>query len=121
SGVTVAIGLLALVVLPEPAMRSVGVGGMLIPLVSVSAALTLLPAMLGGIGPRVDWPRLRHESKPSRAWTAWASFVVRRKAIAAVVTLGLLAVLIAPVFDLTTGETSPDALAPSGPPHPPYP
>src|SRR5262245_8573009 len=120
SGVTVAIGLLALVVLPEPAMRSVGIGGMLIPLVSVATALTLLPAMLGGIGPRIDWPRLRHESRPSRAWTAWARFVVRRKALAAVVTLGVLALLIAPVFDLTTGETSPDALASKGRAHDAY-
>jgi RND superfamily putative drug exporter len=120
SGVTVAIGLIALVVLPEPAMRSVGIGGMLIPLVSVAAALTLLPAMLGGIGPRIDWPRLRHESKPSRAWTAWGRFVVRRKALTSVAALAVLAVLIVPVFDLTTGETSPDALAQSGPAHETY-
>ena len=54
SGFTVAIGLLALVVLPVPFMRSIGMGGALIPLASVFTTLTLTPAILGGIGPRVD-------------------------------------------------------------------
>jgi putative drug exporter of the RND superfamily len=57
SGTTVAIGMLALVVLPVPFMRSVGYGGMVIPLVSVVVALTLLPVVLATIGPRLDWPR----------------------------------------------------------------
>ena len=47
SGVTVAIGLLALVVLPVPFMRSMGFGGALIPLASVLTTLTLTPAILG--------------------------------------------------------------------------
>ena len=48
SGTTVAIGLLAMVLLPLPLLRSMGIGGMLIPVVSVLASLTLLPAMLAG-------------------------------------------------------------------------
>jgi putative drug exporter of the RND superfamily len=72
SGVTVAIGLLALVVLPVPFMRSIGLGGALIPLASVLTTLTLTPAILGGIGPRVDWPKIRHENTASRSWSAWA-------------------------------------------------
>ncbi len=82
SGLTVAIGLIALVVLPVPGLRSVGYGGMLIPLVSTSVALTLLPALLGGVGPRVDWPRIRHEGDASRGWTAWTRAVVRRRWLA---------------------------------------
>ena len=46
SGVTVAISLVALVVVPVPFLRSMGIGGMLIPLVSVAVVLTLLPALL---------------------------------------------------------------------------
>jgi RND superfamily putative drug exporter len=76
--------------------------------------------MLGGIGPRIDWPRLRHESKPSRAWTAWGRFVVRHKAVTSVAALAVLAVLAVPVFELTTGETSPDALAQTGRAHETY-
>ena len=46
SGSTVAIGLLSMVVLPLPFIRSIGIGGMLIPLISVLASITLLPALL---------------------------------------------------------------------------
>ena len=65
SGLTVAVGLLALIVLPVPGLRSVGYGGMLIPLVSTAVTLTLLPALLGGIGPRMEWPR-RGTARPHR-------------------------------------------------------
>jgi uncharacterized membrane protein YdfJ with MMPL/SSD domain len=51
SGTTVAIALLALVVLPVPFLRSVGIAGMLIPVVSVAVAITLLPVVLATIGP----------------------------------------------------------------------
>ena len=54
---TVAISLCALLVIPVPLLRSMGIGGMLIPLVSTAVILTLLPALLGSIGPRVDWPQ----------------------------------------------------------------
>jgi RND superfamily putative drug exporter len=114
SGGTVAIGLVSLIVLPVPGLRSVGYGGMLIPLVSTLVSLTLLPALLGGIGPRIDWPRLRHEDRASRGWTRWGRLVVRRRWSAAGLALAVLAVLIAPVFSLTTGETSVDALSKNG-------
>ncbi len=120
SGLTVAIGLISLIVLPVPGLQSVGYGGMLIPLLSTAVALTLLPALLGGIGPRVDWPRVRHESRASRAWTAWARTVVNHRGIAAGVAVIVLGVLIVPVFSLTTGETSASALAKSGTAHNAY-
>jgi RND superfamily putative drug exporter len=114
SGVTVAISLVALVVVPVPFLRSMGVGGMLIPLVSVSVVLTLLPALLVGIGPRVDWPRVRHEGTASRGWTAWARLIVRRRWIAAGVAAAVLALLIAPVFGLKIGQAGIDSLARNG-------
>jgi RND superfamily putative drug exporter len=120
SGLTVGIGLIALIVLPVPGLRSVGIGGMLIPVVSVAVSLTLLPALLGGIGPRVDWPRLRHEQTASRAWTAWARLIVRHRSIATTLGVAILAVLIVPVFHLQTGATSASALAQSGPAHAAY-
>ena len=120
SGLTVAIGLLSLIVLPVPGLRSVGYGGMLIPLVSTAVALTLLPALLGGIGPRVDWPRLRHEARASRGWTAWTRRVVRGRGLAAGLALAVLIVLVIPVFSLTTGETAASAYARTGPAHATY-
>jgi hypothetical protein len=80
SGVTVAIGLLSLIVLPVPALRSIGIGGMLVPAVSVAVSLTLLPALLATAGQRIDWPRRRRPAAASRAWTAWARLVVRPRA-----------------------------------------
>ncbi|MEV4258218.1 MMPL family transporter, partial [Spirillospora sp. NPDC049652] len=56
SGITVAISLAALIALPVPFLRSIGFTGLLIPLISVLAALTLLPALLTVAGRRLGWP-----------------------------------------------------------------
>jgi RND superfamily putative drug exporter len=120
SGLTVGIGLLALIVLPVPGMRSVGIGGALIPLVSTIVVLTFLPALLGGIGPRVDWPRIRHEATASRSWTRWANGVVKQRWAGAGVAIVILGVMLAPAFGLKVGETSVDALAKSGDAHAAY-
>lgn len=111
---TVAISLMALLVLPVPFLRSMGLGGMLIPVVSTIVVLTLLPALLGGIGPRVDWPKLRHENKASRAWSRWAAMIVRRRWLAAGVALLLLGLLIFPVFGIKIGQSQTSSLASSG-------
>ena len=79
SGMTVAIGLLALIALPLPFLRSMGYGGMLIPLVSTLVAITLLPVVLAKLGPRLDWPHRRTDDKASRAWTRWAQPSSRRR------------------------------------------
>jgi RND superfamily putative drug exporter len=82
SGLTVAVGLLSLVVLPVPFLRSLGVGGMLIPLVAIAAASTLLPVILATGGPALDRHRLRRSSVThSRAWERWGN-VIRRKWLA---------------------------------------
>jgi putative drug exporter of the RND superfamily len=115
SGITVAIGLLALVVLPVPFMRSVGYGGALIPLASVLVTLTLTPAILGSIGPRVDWPKIRHENKPSRGWTAWATLIVRRRWVALVAALAVIAVLFVSFLGIKIGLADSSSLAKNGP------
>ena len=84
SGSTVALGLLAMVVLPLPLLRSMGIGGMLIPVVSVLATLTLLPAMLSVLGQRINSVRLMprrliDQGHPEDAgWGRWARFVLKR-------------------------------------------
>jgi putative drug exporter of the RND superfamily len=115
SGVTVAISLVALMVVPVPMLRSMGFGGLLIPLVSVAVVLTLLPVMLLTVGPRLDWPRIRREGTASRGWTAWARGVVRFRWTATLVALVLLGLLIAPVFGLAIGASSSASLSRSGP------
>ena len=66
SGITVAIGLLALIALPLPFLRSMGYGGMLIPLVSVLVAITLLPVVLAkvGLAARLAAPAHRRQGQP---------------------------------------------------------
>jgi RND superfamily putative drug exporter len=100
SGTTVAISLLALVALPVPFLRSVGLGGMLIPLVSGAVSVTLLPVVLATVGPRLDWPRLRAGDQVSHLWERWARLVVRRRWLAALVGLALLAAVTLPAFSL---------------------
>ncbi|MGA8724084.1 MAG: MMPL family transporter [Acidimicrobiales bacterium] len=120
SGLTVAIGLVALVVLPVPGLRSTGIGGMLIPLVSISVVLTLLPALLGGIGPRIDWPRLRKEQRASRPWTAWGRGVIRWRWAAAGLAIALIGLFAVPALQIKVGETGVNSLAKTGPAHAAY-
>ena len=115
SGLTVAIGLLALIVLPVPFMRSIGMGGALIPFASVLVTLTLTPAILGGIGPRVDWPKIRHENVASKGWSRWARLVVRRRWVAAGAAFAILGLLFAAFLGIKVGQPSSDSLAETGP------
>lgn len=114
SGTTVTISLFALVALPLPFLRSVGLGGMLIPLVSVLVALTLLPVLLATIGPRLDWPRFRRGDQASPVWERLSRLVVRQRWAAAAIAVAILAALTIPVLSIQLGQPSADALAQSG-------
>jgi len=114
SGTTVAIGLLALIVLPVPLLRSMGYGGMLIPLVTVAVALTLLPVVLATVGPGMDWPRFRNQGDEGRFWHWWATNVVRFRWIAAAAGLLILVGLLAAAGTIALGQAKADSLAKSG-------
>jgi len=114
SGTTVAIGLLALIALPLPFLRSVGYGGMLIPLVSVIVALTLLPAVLSKFGARLDWPHVRSDDNASRSWTGWARLIVRRRWFAALGAAALLAALVLAATGLQPGLSNVNTIAKHG-------
>ncbi|MDX6226497.1 MAG: putative drug exporter of the superfamily [Frankiales bacterium] len=114
SGVTVAIGLVALLVLPVPFMRSMGMAGALIPLASVLTTLTLAPAILGSIGPKVDWPKIRHETTASRPWTRWAAGVTRRPWLAAGSAMALLLLLFSAFLGVKIGLAQSDSLTTTG-------
>jgi RND superfamily putative drug exporter len=100
SGTTVAVGLLSMVVLPLPLLRSMGIGGMLIPVVSVLASLTLLPAMLAVLGERINRVRVMPRRFIDRghpedgAWGRWARFVLRRPVAVGSVGLVIVAGLV---------------------------
>jgi RND superfamily putative drug exporter len=114
SGVTVAIGLLSLIVLPVPALRSIGIGGMIVPAVSVAVTLTLLPVLLATVARRMDWPR-RSRPAASRAWTRWARLVVRNPWAAALAALAILGVLGAAALGIKVGEPAAASLGTSSP------
>jgi RND superfamily putative drug exporter len=100
SGTTVAVGLLSMLVLPLPFIRSIGIGGMLIPTVSVITAITLLPALLATLGTRVNSLRLLPKRFVDRGhpedgpWGRWARFVMRRPIPVAAVGLAIVGVLV---------------------------
>jgi RND superfamily putative drug exporter len=114
SGITVAIGLFALIALPLPFLRSMGYGGMLIPLVSTVVAITLLPVILAKLGPRLDWPHRRTDDKASRVWTRWAAAVSRRRWLAAGAGMAVVLALVVAATDLQLGTSDADTIAKSG-------
>ncbi|MEP6559444.1 MAG: MMPL family transporter, partial [Nakamurella sp.] len=115
SGVTVGISLMALIAIPVPFMRSMGFAGMLIPLISTLVVLTLLPALLGSVGPKIDFPRIRNETNASKAWLRWTTGVVRHRWAAATVAVGFLVLLIIPLFSIQIGAPRTESLAVGGP------
>jgi putative drug exporter of the RND superfamily len=130
SGGTVAVGLLALVLLPVPFLRSIGYAGLLIPLAATLATLTLLPVLLATVGPRLDWPAGRRarrrvparggppESRgraASRIWTGWAAGVARHRWLATLAALVVLVPLGVAALGLRLGEPPAAVLAQSGP------
>jgi putative drug exporter of the RND superfamily len=115
SGTTVAVGLLALVALPLPFLRSMGYGGLLIPLVATVVAITLLPVILATIGPRLDRRRIRRSDRSVHFWQRWSEAVVRRRWPAAFTALAILAVLLVSATGLHLGNSDPDTIAKEGP------
>ena len=115
SGTTVAISLLALLAVPIPALRSIGIAGLMIALVSVAVAITLLPVVLATIGPRLDWPRNRRDASASRGWSAWARLVVRHRWVAAATSTAVLLALVAAAVSIQLGNPRAESLAQSGP------
>jgi RND superfamily putative drug exporter len=111
SGSTVAVGLLSLIVLPLPFIRSMGIGGMLIPAVSVLAAITLLPALLATLGTRINSVRVMPKRLVDRGhpedglWGRWSRFVLRHPWRVALTGLAIVAVLAGFGTQLTPNES----------------
>ena len=117
SGATVAVGLVSLALLPVPFLRSIGLGGMLIPLVAITAAVTLLPAILSAWGPALDKRGLRSSSNTfSRRWASWAQLVVRRRWVAATLGLAIVIGLTIPALSMNTGQPRANSLGGTGQP-----
>jgi RND superfamily putative drug exporter len=110
SGSTVAVGLLSMVVIPLPFIRSIGLGGMLIPAVSVFTAITLLPALLAIMGEKINSVRLLpnrliDQGHPEDGWWGrWARLVTRRPWPVAATGLAIVGLLVYSGLQLNASE-----------------
>ncbi|MCH8815582.1 MAG: MMPL family transporter, partial [Chloroflexi bacterium] len=109
SGMAVAIALAGMLIMPDPTFQSFAVGAILVVAATVLAALTLLPAVLGLLGDRINWLTLpfigrRGEAESSGGFWGWISKVVTaRPVISVLLTSGLLIALAVPVLNLNLG------------------
>src|SRR5882724_11636833 len=111
SGSTVAIGLLSMVILPIPVIRSIGIGGMLIPAVSVLSSITLLPAMLAILGPKINRLRVMPKrivegsDQASAFWAWWSRLVPNHAALTGAIGVVIVAALLIPGVQLNPSES----------------
>jgi trehalose monomycolate/heme transporter len=111
SGVTVAVALASLMLFPETFLRSMGYGGVATVLVDMIAALTVMPALLAVLGPRVNALRIRRslhrpaQAENSGTWYRLAHSVMRRPVAYAAVIVVVLLALGAPFLHVSWGGT----------------
>jgi RND superfamily putative drug exporter len=118
SGLTVLLGLIGLILFQFMILRSVGMAGAIVVALAVAAALTLLPAILGVLGPRLDALPIRKvavRADGEGAWARLARRVMRHPVAVLVPTLGLLLVLGAPFTQVRFNAPDATILPPSVP------
>jgi trehalose monomycolate/heme transporter len=122
SGVTVAIVLASLMLFPETILRSIGYGGVATVLVDMLAALTVLPALLAVLGPKVNALRIRRTvpgqpaADNSGGWYRLAHSVMRRPLLYAVPIVVLLLALGSPFLKVVWGGVDATVLPSSAAP-----
>ncbi|MCX5059089.1 MMPL family transporter [Streptomyces sp. NBC_00452] len=114
AGGTVCIALLGMFVLQTEFLNGVAVASALTVALTVLAAVTLLPALLGLLGMRVLGRRARRrlaagepmpENATSGPWVRWAAVVERRPRVLSLVALVVMVALTLPVFSLRLGSS----------------
>ena len=116
SGMAVTIALAGMLIMPDPTFQSFAVGAMLVVAATVLAALTLLPAILGLLGDRVNWltlPLIGRRGRPESGGGVWnwiTKAVTARPLISVVATSGLLVAAAIPVVTINLGSIGISAL-----------
>jgi uncharacterized membrane protein YdfJ with MMPL/SSD domain len=121
SGFTVLIAMAGLFFAGDKTYLSFGIATMIVVAVAMLGSLTVLPALLSKLGPRVDKGRIpfvhrfRNDAEGSRFWRAILRPTLRHPVIAAVLSGGLLVLLALPAFHLHTSQSGLEALPKSAP------
>jgi uncharacterized membrane protein YdfJ with MMPL/SSD domain len=118
SGTTFVIAMFGMFIVPNSIMRSLAVGAILVGIVSVIASATLLPALLGALGDRVDRLRipivgrrsLEAANPEGRFWGAIVRSVLRRPVLAVCLSVAVLLAAASPIFGLSIGTSGPTLL-----------
>ena len=113
SGMTVVLALLGLFIVPINIFRSLSFGAVVVVIAAVAANLTLVPALLGLLGDRIDWPFRRDRRTASAArtgdqstagfWARTSRVVMGHPAIAVAASVALLLAAALPYRDLQRG------------------
>ncbi len=113
SGLVVSLGLALMVLLPVPFLRGFGVGGLLVPVLSILCALTLLPVLLLTLGERLERVRVfpehfaeRRHALEIRLWVAHTQWVMRRAKLVAPVVVIALGIAAIPLIAIQVGPSS---------------
>lgn len=114
SGSTFVVSLFGMLIVPTSIMRSLAAGAIIVGVVSVAAALTLLPALLALIGDRVNAlpvPLLgrnldRADAAESRLWRSIVGAVLRRPVVSLVLTAGVMIAAAVPTLGIHIGQNS---------------
>ena len=111
SGLAVVLALAGMVLTPDPMLRSLGIGAIVVGVMSVLAALTLLPAWLALLGDRVNRLALLRRrpgggapGREERFWRAAAGAVMSRPVVSLLLAVGVLVAAAVPVLDLERGS-----------------
>jgi RND superfamily putative drug exporter len=118
SGTAFVVAMFGMLIVPSSIMRSLAAGAILVGIVSVAAATTLLPALLGLLGDRVDSLRIPIVGRRSldgsnpegRFWGAIIRRVLRRPGLSLGLSVGLLLALAAPILGMHVGTSGVSAL-----------
>lgn len=117
----VALGLLTMLILPIPLLRSLAIGGVAVTAASALASLILLPVLLSAAGRRLDrHPERsarhnRREDRAGKAWTTWARLVVRHRWVAAIASTSVLLGLATAGLTINLNVPASENLTQSGP------
>src|SRR3954452_21833243 len=113
SGIAFVLAMFGMLLVPDTILRSLALGAILVGIVSVLAALTLLPAVLSLLGDRVNALRIpvmgrraiNSAGSESRFWSALVGGVMRRPLVCLVAATALLLAAAAPVLSIDTGQS----------------